>query len=152
MPSTTASASFDLTSNVIVDTDISKHLVISVDAMNNPFSTLLLPLAYQHFGVLQALLDLALCRSEKGRKHSKYGAMPLALELKLSAIHSLSELLQRGQGSGLSGEEEEVAMAMALLLILHDVRPSTTRSEMQDLTVTRSLSRVSQHMEHISTV
>ncbi|KAK4500007.1 hypothetical protein PRZ48_008193 [Zasmidium cellare] len=114
----------DLTSSMIVDTDISKHLVISVDSMTNPFSTLLLPLAYQHFGVLQALLGLALCHSEKGRKHSKYGAMPLALELKLSAIHSLSELLQREQGVGLSADEEEVAMAMALLLILHDITES----------------------------
>lgn len=89
--------------------------------MSNPFRSLLLPLAYQHFGVLQALLGLALCHSEKGRKHSKYGAMPLALELKLSAIHSLSELLLREQCPGLTADEEEAAMAMALLLILHDV-------------------------------
>lgn len=93
-----------------------------MDLIPNPFRSLLLPLAYQHFGVLQALLGLALCHSENGKTHSRRRATPLALEVKLSAIQTLSELLLREQDVGLSAAEEEAALAMALLLILHDVR------------------------------
>lgn len=52
-----------------------------------------------------------------------------ALEYRIAAIRSLSELFLKFEVSGLSTDEREASLAIVLLLILHDVSPSQNLNE-----------------------
>lgn len=81
----------------------------------------MLPLSYQHTGVLHALLGLAAYHLNSSGVDTSKTTNTAALQHKLSVIQSLSGLLLKEEISGLSEREEEIALVMVLLLVLQDV-------------------------------
>ncbi|KAF5625606.1 galactoside o-acetyltransferase [Fusarium sp. NRRL 52700] len=89
------------------DQTLSEHFVIHVPGLDNPFREYVLPLAYQHQGILHAMLGQRL--------------VTVSLGYRLSAIRSLASLLHKEDISRLTPTEEEQVLAMVLLLVLHDI-------------------------------
>ncbi|KAM0713402.1 hypothetical protein Q7P37_010364 [Cladosporium fusiforme] len=98
-----------------------KHLAVAPQVQRNPFRLHVLPLAYEHPGVLLALMGFSMCHLSITDPENATANTTAALEYRIAAIQSLSELFLKFEVSGLSTEEREVSLAIVLLLILHDV-------------------------------
>lgn len=81
----------------------------------------MLPLSYQHTGILHALLGLAAYHLNSSGVDTSKAMTTAALQHKLSAIQSLSTLLIKEEISGLTEREEETTLVIVLLLVLQDV-------------------------------
>ncbi|KAK7419469.1 hypothetical protein QQZ08_010839 [Neonectria magnoliae] len=103
------------------DRQLSKHLTIHTEGTENSFREHVLPLAYQHQGVLHALLGLSACHTHLSGKDESQHFVTTALRYRLSALHSLGALLLKEEIAGLSSSEEEFVLAMVLLLVFHDI-------------------------------
>lgn len=107
------------------DEPVECHLVnsitIATKGLANPFSEYILPLAYQHDGVLHALLGLSACHMHFSGRNESQQCFNTALRHRLAAIRSLGSLLPKEETSRLSSDEEEAVLAMVLLLVFHDV-------------------------------
>ncbi|RSL49336.1 hypothetical protein CEP51_015505 [Fusarium floridanum] len=103
------------------DQILSEYLTIHIQGTDNPFRIHVLPLAYQHQGVLHALLGLTTCHMHISGKNSSQHFVAISLQYRVSALHSLGALLLQEEVSALSVAEEEYVLCMALLLVLHDV-------------------------------
>ncbi|KAF4971123.1 hypothetical protein FSARC_1956 [Fusarium sarcochroum] len=103
------------------DQTLSEHLIIHVPGIDNPFREHVLPLAYQHQGILHALLGLSACHMHISGKDRSQQLVTLSLQYRLSALQSLASLLLREETSRLTNNEGEHVLAMVLLLVLHDV-------------------------------
>ncbi|KAF5556275.1 hypothetical protein FNAPI_5798 [Fusarium napiforme] len=108
--------------NVTVDQTLSEHFIIHVPGLDNPFRECVLPLAYQHQGILHALLGLSACHMHNTGHANSQRLVTVSLGYRLSAIRSLASLLHKEDISRLTPTEEEHVLAMVLLLVLHDVR------------------------------
>lgn len=80
-----------------------------------------LPLAYQHAGLLHAILGLAACHLRSSEIDPSQRTHTAAIEHKLLAIQSLGALLLKEECFGLNDIEEELALAIVLILVLDDV-------------------------------
>ncbi|EXJ78188.1 hypothetical protein A1O3_09349 [Capronia epimyces CBS 606.96] len=81
----------------------------------------MLPLSYQHRGLLHALLGLAACHLGSSGIDTSQFNQTSALEHKLSAIQALSAFLIKEEMLGLNAMEEDITLAIVLLLVLHDI-------------------------------
>lgn len=97
-------------------------LTIVVDGTENLFRRYLLPLAYQHIGVLHAVLGLVACHLRSSKRDMRKATEADALSHRVAALRSLGSLLAQEEVQGLKAAEEEAVLAMILLLIFHDVR------------------------------
>ncbi|KAF1956978.1 hypothetical protein CC80DRAFT_52920 [Byssothecium circinans] len=100
---------------------VCKSLWITSQNTPNPFEMFILPLAYQHTGLLKAVLGLTACHIAKPGTEPKHPLFTAAIQYRLAAIQSLSELLLKEESYGLSEMEEEAALALVLILVLHDL-------------------------------
>ena len=95
-------------------------MVAKSDDSSNPFRKYVLPMAYEHIGLLHAVLGLATCHMD-----AFAGDKPLhhaeALEHRLHAIQSLSSLIMDDRNGSLQEAEENFLLATILILVLHDV-------------------------------
>lgn len=107
---------------ISVDQTLSEHFIIHVPGLDNPFREYVLPLAYQHQGILHALLGLSACHMHNTGHANSQRLVTVSLGYRLSAIRSLASLLHKEDTSRLKPIEEEYVLAMVLLLVLHDVR------------------------------
>ncbi|KAF4959045.1 hypothetical protein FGADI_1923 [Fusarium gaditjirri] len=103
------------------DQTLSEHFIIHVSGLDNPFRDYVLPLAYQHQGILHALLGLSACHMHSTGYTHNQRLVTASLGYRLSAIRSLASLLHKEDTSRLTSTEEEHVLAMVLLLVLHDV-------------------------------
>ncbi|KAL7765695.1 hypothetical protein ACKLNR_003611 [Fusarium oxysporum f. sp. zingiberi] len=103
------------------DQTLSEHFIIHVPGLDNPFRDYVLPLAYQHQGILHALLGLSACHMHNTGNANSQRLVTVSLGYRLSAIRSLASLLHKEDTSRLTPTEEEYVLAMVLLLVLHDV-------------------------------
>ncbi|TXC08920.1 hypothetical protein FocTR4_00003593 [Fusarium oxysporum f. sp. cubense] len=103
------------------DQTLSEHFIIHVPGLDNPFRDYVLPLAYQHQGILHALLGLSACHMHNTGHANSQRLVTVSLGYRLSAIRSLASLLHKEDTSRLTPTEEEYVLAMVLLLVLHDV-------------------------------
>ncbi|KAH6886424.1 fungal-specific transcription factor domain-containing protein [Thelonectria olida] len=103
------------------DRVLSTMLSIHIPGTENPFKDHILPLAYQHQGVLHALLGLSACHMYLSGKDESSQHVTTALQYRVSALHSLASLLLKEESAGLSSSEEEFVLAMVLLLVFHDI-------------------------------
>ncbi|KAK1489143.1 hypothetical protein CCUS01_14612 [Colletotrichum cuscutae] len=115
-----------LTSNsqkllVYFDRELSHHLTIVVDGVDNPFRVHVLPLAYNHTGVLHAVLGLTACHLHLSPSGANQVDMATALQHRVAALNGLSSLLIKEEIYGLTEAEEEAALAIIFLLVLHDI-------------------------------
>ena len=110
----------DFAETVQVDTSLCEILTTGT---TNPFRSYILPLAYQHVGLLHALLGLSACHLGTSDNGASQKILTAALEHKLLAIQSLGALLLKEECFGLNDIEEELTLAVVLLLVLHDVCP-----------------------------
>ncbi|QKD49252.2 fungal-specific transcription factor domain-containing protein, partial [Fusarium oxysporum Fo47] len=106
---------------ISVDQTLSEHFIIHVPGLDNPFREYILPLAYQHQGILHALLGLSACHMHNTGHANSQRLVTVSLGYRLSAIRSLASLLHKEDTSRLTPTEEEYVLAMVLLLVLHDV-------------------------------
>jgi len=104
-----------------VDLILSEQLTIQVPGLSDPFREYVLPLAYQHQGVLHALLGLSLSHMDNSGIYSNEGFESLSMGYRLSATRSVASLSLKDEMSELTHAEEEYLLAMVLLLVLHDV-------------------------------
>ncbi|KAH7178291.1 fungal-specific transcription factor domain-containing protein [Fusarium sp. MPI-SDFR-AT-0072] len=104
------------------DQTLSEHFIIHVPGLDNPFREYVLPLAYQHQGILHALLGLSACHMHNTGHANSQRLFTVSLGYRLSAIRSLASLLHKEETSRLTPTEEEYVLAMVLLLVLHDAR------------------------------
>ncbi|KAJ4122925.1 hypothetical protein NW768_009915 [Fusarium equiseti] len=111
------------------DLILSEQLTTQVPGLSNPFREYVLPLAYQHQGVLHALLGLSLNHMYNSGLYSDQGLESLSMGYRLSATRSVASLSQKEKMYGLTHVEEEFLLAMVLLLVLHDVCISTMSTE-----------------------
>ncbi|CAK1362773.1 unnamed protein product [Cercospora beticola] len=101
------------------DERVCEDLAIAPPPLANPFRVHVVPLAYTHVGVLEAVLGLTICHT---RKSCLPGAdLTRMLEHRLSAIQTLSSLFAKNDVGGLSPTEENEMLVTALLLVLHDM-------------------------------
>ncbi|KXH29397.1 hypothetical protein CSIM01_12785, partial [Colletotrichum simmondsii] len=119
-----------LTSNsqkllVYFDRELSHHLTIVVEGVDNPFRVHVLPLAYNHTGVLHAVLGLTACHLHLSPSGANQVDMATALQHRVAALNGLSSLLIKEEIYGLTEAEEEAALAIIFLLVLHDVSSMT---------------------------
>ncbi|KAK0373075.1 hypothetical protein CLIM01_09561 [Colletotrichum limetticola] len=115
-----------LTSNsqkllVYFDRELSHHLTIVVEGVDNPFRVHVLPLAYNHTGVLHAVLGLTACHLHLSPSGANQVDMATALQHRVAALNGLSSLLIKEEIYGLTEAEEEAALAIIFLLVLHDI-------------------------------
>jgi hypothetical protein len=110
-----------------VDQTLSEHFIIHVPGLDNPFREYVLPLAYQHQGILHALLGLSSCHMYNTGHANNQRLVTVSLGYRLSAIRYLASLLHKEDTSRLTPTEEEYVLAMVLLLVLHDVRHTCLR-------------------------
>ncbi|KAH8157239.1 hypothetical protein CIB48_g11008 [Xylaria polymorpha] len=103
------------------DQVLSKHLTIHVQGTVNLFREHVLPLAYQHQGILHALLGLSACHMHLSGRDESQRLITISLRYRVSALHSLGSLLSKEEVSCLTISEEEGVLGMVLLLVLHDV-------------------------------
>ncbi|ENH66985.1 hypothetical protein FOC1_g10004616 [Fusarium oxysporum f. sp. cubense race 1] len=103
------------------DQTLSEHFIIHVPGLDNPFRDYVLPLAYQHQGILHALLGLSACHMHNTGHANSQRLVTVSLGYRLSAIRSLASLLHKEDTLRLTPTEEEYVLAMVLLLVLHDV-------------------------------
>lgn len=87
----------------------------------NPFRAYILPLAYQHPGLLHAILGLAACHLRSSELDVSQQTHTAAIHHKLLAIQSLGSLLLKEECFGLNDIEEDLALATVLILVLDDV-------------------------------
>lgn len=80
-----------------------------------------MPLAYQHQGVLHALLGFSACHKHLSGTDESQHFVTTALRYRVLALRSLGSLLLKEEMEGLSSSEEEFVLAMVLLLVFHDV-------------------------------
>ncbi|CCF34615.1 C6 zinc finger protein [Colletotrichum higginsianum] len=104
-----------------VDLDLSPHLTIAVDGTENPFRVHVLPLAYQHTGVLHAVLGLSACHLHLSSSGAARVEMATALQHRVAALNILALLLGKEEVHGLTAAEDEAVLAIVLLLVLHDI-------------------------------
>lgn len=105
----------------VVDLILSEQLTIQVPGLSDPFREYVLPLAYQHQGVLNALLGLSLSHMDNSGIYNNEGFESLSMGYRLSATRSVASLSLKEEMSELTHAEEEYLLAMVLLLVLHDV-------------------------------
>ncbi|KAL2288758.1 hypothetical protein FJTKL_03425 [Diaporthe vaccinii] len=103
------------------DEELTPGLTIVVDGTENLFRRYLLPLAYQHTGVLHAVLGLVACHLRSSRRDMTKATEADALSHRVAAIRILGSLLAQEEAQGLKAAEEEAVLAMILLLIFHDI-------------------------------
>ncbi|KAJ2986249.1 hypothetical protein NUW58_g5118 [Xylaria curta] len=103
------------------DQILSEHLTIHIHGTVNQFREYVLPLAYQHRGILHALLGLSACHFRLSGKSKNQQFVALSLRYRSSALHYLGSLVSNEEISGLTTSEEEYALVMIFLLVLHDV-------------------------------
>ncbi|KAK2756033.1 hypothetical protein CKAH01_17207 [Colletotrichum kahawae] len=103
------------------DKTLSQHLTIVVNEAQNPFRLYVLPLAYQHVGVLHAVLGLAACHMSLSTCGVEKVDMATALQHRVAALNALSSLLIKEEIYGLLAAEEDAVLAIILLLVLHDI-------------------------------
>ncbi|KAF5722943.1 hypothetical protein FMUND_2300 [Fusarium mundagurra] len=125
LPSTLNDLEKDIATNRHIidyfDQTLSEHFIIHVPGLDNPFREYVLPLAYQHQGILHALLGLSACHMHNTGHANSQRLVTVSLGYRLSAIRSLASLLHKEDISRLTPTEEEHVLAMVLLLVLHDV-------------------------------
>jgi hypothetical protein len=100
---------------------LSEYLTISIQGTDNPFREHILPLVYQHQGILHALLGLSACHMHISGRNESQRFVTISLQYQGLALHSLGALLLQEEVSGLTPLEEECVLGMVLLLVLHDV-------------------------------
>lgn len=103
------------------DRKLSKHLTIHTEGTENPFRDHVLPLAYQHQGVLHALLGFSACHMHLSGTDESQHFVTTALRYRVLALRSLGSLLLKEEMEGLTSAEEEFVLAMVLLLVFHDI-------------------------------
>ncbi|KAF6811848.1 hypothetical protein CSOJ01_05439 [Colletotrichum sojae] len=103
------------------DKELSQHLAIMVEETENPFCVHVLPLAYQHSGVLHATLGLASCHLSLSPSRADRADTATALQHRVAALNALSSLLTKEEMHGLTTAEEEAVLAIILILVLHDI-------------------------------
>ncbi|KAF5020016.1 hypothetical protein F66182_7952 [Fusarium sp. NRRL 66182] len=103
------------------DQTLSEHLTIHAQGIDNHFRQFILPLIYEHQGILHALLGLSACHMHMSGKDSSQRLVTISLQYRLSALRSLASLLLKEETCELTRCEEKYILAMVLLLVLHDV-------------------------------
>ncbi|KAI1746648.1 fungal-specific transcription factor domain-containing protein [Xylaria castorea] len=103
------------------DQILSEHLTIHVQGTANPFREHVLPLAYQHQGILHALLGLSACHIHLSGRRESQRLVTISLRYRVSALRSLGSMLSKEEVTGLTISEEEHVLGMVLLSVLHDV-------------------------------
>ena len=86
----------------------------------NPFRELLLPLAYDHAGLLHALLGLTASHMQVSHPSSST-LKTEAIEHRLEAIRHLNNMLSYQEMLSAGDASDDVALATILILVLHDV-------------------------------
>ncbi|RDW87738.1 hypothetical protein BP5796_03432 [Coleophoma crateriformis] len=115
------------------DQDICPHEIVGRDLFGNPFREYFLPLAYEHVGVLHAVLGVSathrdISRGTKGKLEAE------ALEHRLQAILSLSKLLEGERERQLKPSEQDALLAIINILVLHDLTENGISSHGAHLT------------------
>ncbi|KIX04738.1 uncharacterized protein Z518_05608 [Rhinocladiella mackenziei CBS 650.93] len=87
----------------------------------SPIRIYILPLSYQHVGLLHATLSLAACHMGTSEIDNNQTMLTTAIEHEVQAIQSLGALLLKEEYFGLNDAEEELTLAMVLILVLHDI-------------------------------
>ncbi|OHE91445.1 C6 zinc finger protein [Colletotrichum orchidophilum] len=105
---------------VYFDSELSPHLTIVIDGLDNPFRVHILPLAYYHTGVLNAVLGLTSCHLHLSPSGANQVDMATALQHRVAALNGLSSLLIKEEIYGLTEAEDEAVLAIIFLLVLHD--------------------------------
>ncbi|KAG8159725.1 hypothetical protein KVR01_010362 [Diaporthe batatas] len=103
------------------DEELTPGLTIVVDGTENLFRRYLLPLVYQHVGVLHAVLGLVACHLRSSKRDMRKATEADALCHRVAALRILGSLLAQEESQGLKAAEEEAVLAMILLLIFHDI-------------------------------
>ena len=111
----------NVSDDVQVKYSLIDSIVITTADSSNPFAEYVLPLAYQHDGVLHALLGLSACHMHTSGKDQSIECTDTALRHRVAAIQALGTLLEQEETSQMSVTQEESVLAMVLLLIFHDV-------------------------------
>lgn len=106
---------------MLVERTLSQHLTVQAQGIENPFHKYVLPLAYQHQGILHALLGLSVCHMHISGNESSQYFVATSCSYRISALHSLGSLLHKEEVSNLEPLEAEYILAIVLLLVLHDV-------------------------------
>ncbi|KAI1618030.1 fungal-specific transcription factor domain-containing protein [Exophiala viscosa] len=111
------------TQNLLVHFDVALCDILSTLSTEhpNPFRMYILPLAYQHAGLLHAILGLSACHLRSSEIDSSQTTHTAAIHHKLLAIQSLGALLLKEECFGLNDIEEELALAVVLILVLDDI-------------------------------
>ncbi|TDZ39203.1 hypothetical protein C8035_v006267 [Colletotrichum spinosum] len=107
-------------------------LTITIHEVDNPFRLYVMPLAREHYGVMQAVLGLAACHLSVS--DSVTYRVDVAMEYRGSALNALSSCLAKAERCGLTTTEEDAILAMILLLVLHDICESGMSTEAYHLT------------------
>lgn len=93
------------------------------DDMTNPYRAFILPLAYEHAGLLYAVLGLS--ASHLGHvKSNKYLSETVAVEYRLKAIQFLADAISQGITGTLGAAERDTIFATIQILLLHDISES----------------------------
>ncbi|TDZ20886.1 hypothetical protein Cob_v006110 [Colletotrichum orbiculare MAFF 240422] len=114
------------------ETILSQQLTITIHEVDNPFRLYVMPLAREHYGVMQAVLGLAACHLSVS--DSVTYRVDVAMEYRGSALNALSSCLAKTERCGLTTTEEDAILAMILLLVLHDICESGMSTEAYHLT------------------
>ncbi|EHK19371.1 uncharacterized protein TRIVIDRAFT_125946, partial [Trichoderma virens Gv29-8] len=89
----------------------------------NPYRAFILPLAYEQFGLLYAVLGLA--ANHLGHLNSdKYLLDTVAVEYRSRALKALSDAISKGILGKLGPSERDSIFAMIQMLLLHDISES----------------------------
>ncbi|PCG90290.1 Protein of unknown function DUF3468 [Penicillium occitanis (nom. inval.)] len=119
---TTSDFQQDLTSNQPLieyfQQVLSEYLTISIQGTDNPFREHILPLVYQHQGILHALLGLSACHMHISGRNESQRFVTISLQYQGLALHSLGALLLQEEVSGLTPLEEESKASMFFISAL----------------------------------
>ncbi|KAJ5082142.1 fungal-specific transcription factor domain-containing protein [Penicillium argentinense] len=92
----------------------------SVDSGENPYRLYVLPLAYEQFSLLYAVLALAACHL--GHLSSdKHLIESVSVEYRAKAINALAIVIQKVCSGTFSGSDRDAVFATIQILLLHDI-------------------------------
>ena len=96
------------------------QIALADDNANNPYRLYVLPLAYEHLGLLYAVLGLSACHA--GIMTSDiYLRETLAVEYRLRAIRILGSIVKEASAGASHEDDRDSMFALIQILLLHDV-------------------------------
>lgn len=90
------------------------------DSKENPYHTYVLPLAYEHIGLLHAVLSLSACHLGH-LNMNKHLYESVAVNCRIQALTALGATIQRGYFKRFDDDERDSVFATIQILLLYDV-------------------------------